>query len=288
MHENIRYYGRWALLGLVISIVGFILLIDTAFALVSLVFASVPIMYAFYKKNSHIKGLEENFRIFLDDLKDLLQGGVNIGDALMITSRNDYGPLTVYIQRLAAKVRLGIPFEKAITQTFARVNSPLIKKIILVINQTLRAGGNFMKVFVVAIDYVEKIERLKSQRRSRTTATIINSYLMFYVFVMIIIAIQIFFVPMLTQNGMGTIDMGIITSGGIIDEVDTEPEEPPEPVAYAEHFMSLIIVQGLFAGPMIGKISEDSFVNGLKHSIILLVTSLTVYLIVNEILLPAI
>jgi flagellar protein FlaJ len=287
MNPNVIYYGRWILLGAGISLVAFLLLQGTSFALVSFVLFFIPVMYAFYLKNSQIKGLEENFRIFLDDLKDLLQGGVNVSDALVITARNDYGPLSIYIKKLAAKVRLGIPFEKAMTATFAKTNSLLIKKIILVINQTLRAGGNFMKVFTVAIDYVEKIERLKNQRKSRTTSTMINSYLMFYVFVMIIIAIQVFFVPMLTEQM--SVDVSMVLTGGIGSAgqpISEDAEAKAQNIDYTWHFTNLIIVQAIFAGPMIGKISEDSFIAGLKHSIILLSTSLVVYLTVVSLLMP--
>ena len=214
-----------------------------------------------------------------------MQGGINVSDALVITARNDYGPLSIYIKKLAAKVRLGIPFEKAMIATFSKVNSVLIKKIIIVINQTLRAGGNFMKVFNVAIDYVEKIERLKNQRKSRTTSTMINSYLMFYVFVMIIVAIQVFFVPML--KGQMNVNVGSIISGGGIGSTGQPVEEKrPQSIDYTGHFTNLIIVQAVFAGPMIGKISEDSFVSGLKHSMILLSTSLVVYLTVVSLLMP--
>ena len=286
MNPNVVYYGKWTMLGIGISLAAFLLFQGTSFALVSFVLFFIPLMYAFYLKNSQIKGLEENFRIFLDDLKDLLQGGVNVSDALVITARNDYGPLSIYVKKLAAKVRLGIPFEKAMTATFAKTNSVLIKKIILVINQTLRAGGNFMKVFTVAIDYVEKIERLKNQRKSRTTSTMINSYLMFYVFVMIIIAIQIFFVPMLTEQMSA--DVGSVIGGGGIGSagqpITTETEA--QKIDYTWHFTNLIVVQAIFAGPMIGKISEDSFVAGLKHSVILLSTSLVVYSVVVSLLLP--
>jgi len=246
-----------------------------------------PLMYAFYLKNKVVKELEENFRVFLDDLKDLLQGGVTISDALVITSRNDYGPLSVYVKRLAAKVRIGIPFEKAMTVTFANTNSPLIKKIILVINQTLRAGGNFMRVFAVAIDYVDKVEKLKSQRKSRTTSAIINSYLMFYVFVLIIVLMHIFFLPMLTQQM--SINMGQLLEGGFDvtgQPIPSETQTSQPPIDYKWHFTNLIIIQAIFAGPMIGKISEDSFVAGLKHSAILLLTSLVLYFSAISIMAP--
>jgi len=284
---DVRYYGRWILLGTAIMLVSFVFLQGTSFMFIPFVLFITPLMYAFYLKNKVVKELEENFRVFLDDLKDLLQGGVTISDALVITSRNDYGPLSVYVKRLAAKVRIGIPFEKAMTVTFANTNSPLIKKIILVINQTLRAGGNFMRVFAVAIDYVDKVEKLKSQRKSRTTSAIINSYLMFYVFVLIIVLMHIFFLPMLTQQM--SINMGQLLEGGFDvtgQPIPSETQTSQPPIDYKWHFTNLIIIQAIFAGPMIGKISEDSFVAGLKHSAILLLTSLVLYFSAISIMAP--
>jgi len=283
MNEDLRYYGKWAALGIAGAVIAFIILQNTAFAMTSFIVPLVPLMYAYYLKNAQIKGLEENFRVFLDDLKDLLQAGVNISDALALTARNDYGSLSIYIKKLAAKVRLGIPFEKAMNQTFEKVNSPLIKKIVLVINQSLRAGGNFMQIFSVSTDYVEKVERLKNQRKARTTSAIVNSYVMFYVFVMIIVAIQIFFVPMLEQQP--PMDITAI-AGGITNLGEVVAEEQAPKVDYTKHFTNLIIVQALFAGPMIGKISENSFVAGLKHSVILLSTSLLTYITIISLLAP--
>ncbi|MEM4662748.1 MAG: type II secretion system F family protein [Candidatus Diapherotrites archaeon] len=286
MNPEVKYYFKWVLLGFALSVILYLVLQNTSFVLVAFVFLFVPPMYAFYARNRVLKNIEENFRIFLDDLKDLLQGGVNITDALIILSKNDYGALTLYVKRVAAKVRLGIPIEKAMTSTFGRLNSPTIKKTTVTINQTLRAGGNFMKVFSVAIDYVDKVEKLKSQRRSRTMSAIINSYLMFYVFVAIIILIYVFFLPLLKEQ-VG-FDVGQVLEGGIDITgqqitVDTSKAE----VDYREHFTRLIIIQAIFAGPMIGKIAEDSFVAGLRHSIILLVTSLFIYVTALSIFAPA-
>ncbi|MCX8189723.1 MAG: type II secretion system F family protein [Candidatus Diapherotrites archaeon] len=283
---DLKYYGKWFFISIVLFLAAYLVLQNTSFSLVPFTLLFIPPMYAFYTKTKIVKEIEENFRVFLDDLKDLLQGGVNISDALAITARNDYGALTIYVKRLAAKVRLGVPMEKAMLITFGRINSPLIKKTTVAINQTLRAGGNFMKVFSVAIDYVDKVEKLKSQRKSRTTSALINSYLMFYVFVIIIILIYVFFIPMLKEQ-VG-VNIGQVLEGGIdITGQPIESRSTAKEVDYQEHFTRLIIIQALFAGPMIGKIAEDSFVSGLKHSIILLITSLFIYITAISFLAPA-
>ncbi|MEM4598485.1 MAG: type II secretion system F family protein [Candidatus Diapherotrites archaeon] len=281
-----KYYGRWIFIGVIVFLASYFVLNNTSFSLVPFILLFIPPMYAFYIRTKVVKEIEENFRVFLDDLKDLLQGGVNISDALVITAKNDYGPLTIYVKRLAAKVRLGVPMEKAMLITFGRLNSPVIKKTTVAINQTLRAGGNFMKVFSVAIDYVDKVEKLKSQRKSRTTSALINSYLMFYVFVIIIILIYVFFIPILKEQ-VG-INVGQVLEGGI--DITGQPiasQPTAEDVDYQEHFTRLIIIQALFAGPMIGKIAEDSFIAGIKHSIILLTTSLFIYITAISLFAPA-
>ena len=281
MNEVTAYYARFVLAGLVAGIASFFFLQGSNLMIISVILFGGPIFIAYYLKNRAVKGMEYNFRVLLDDLRDLLQAGVNISDALQITSRNDYGPLSLHVKRLAAKVKLGIPFEKAMQGTFGDLRSSLIRKIITVINQTLRSGGNFMKVFTTSAKYVEKIERLKKQRRSRTMSTLFNAYVMFFVFVMIIIAIQIYFIPMIENQpaiDAGTLLSGDLTTGGI---KTAEEKEKPD---FSVHFLNLLIVQSIFAGPMIGKISENSLIAGMKHSLILLSSSVTIYLIATTLL----
>ena len=279
----IIYYGKFFLIGLAAGLVSFYFLAGTSSVILSALLFGGPLMLAYYLKNRAIKGMEDNFRVFLDDLRDLLQAGVNIADALNIIARNDYGPLTVYVSRLAAKVKLGIPFEKAMLATFGEIRSILIRKIITVINQTLRSGGNFMKVFTTSAQYVEKIERLKKQRNSRTMSTLFNAYIMFYVFVLIIIAMQVYFIPMIQDTPSIRADL---LSGNLSAISQASEIKKPE-INFSAHFLDLLIVQSLFAGPMIGKISENSLVAGLKHSLILLSTSVTVYIIATAVLVPA-
>jgi flagellar protein FlaJ len=284
-NEVLFYYLKFALLGVVASTVLFFLLAGTSLIIVPIIAFAGPLVLAYYLKNRAIKGLEDNFRVLLDDLRDLLQAGVNISDALQITARNDYGPLSVYVKRLAAKVKLGIPFEKAMQITFEEVRSQLIRKIITVINQTLRTGGNFMKVFTTSANYVEKIERLKNQRKSRTMSTLFNAYMMFYVFVMIIIAIQVYFVPLIANQP--AINAASLLSGDISSMQADAPANKPK-LDFSAHFLNLLIVQSIFAGPMIGKISENSLIAGLKHCLILLSTSVTAYLLATSMLAPGV
>jgi len=52
-------------------------------------------------------------------------------------------------------------------------------------------------------------------------------------------------------------------------------------VNFNKYFLYLILVQGVFAGPVIGKISEGNAIAGIKHSIVLISVSVPIYVIVS-------
>ncbi len=46
---------------------------------------------------------------------------------------------------------------------------------------------------------------------------------------------------------------------------------------YGEIFRNLVILQGLFAGLVIGKMSEGAILGGIKHSLFLVIIGIAVY-----------
>ena len=269
-------FAKHALAGLGLGVLSFIFLIGSQFGILSVIIAVTPVIWFFYKKSVIVKELEENYRIFLDDLKDLLQAGVNITEALEVEARSDYGALNIYVRRIAAQVKIGVPFEKAMNNTFGTIDSPTIRRIVLVISQTLRAGGNFMKVFTTSTAYVEKIERLQNERKARTFSVISNAYMMFIVFVLIVLGIQVFFAPLLENQP--SIDLEGMGATSSLDASGSPLTGDKPKVDFSAHFFNLLLVQAIFTGPIIGKISENSVIAGLRHSVILLAVSVSLYI----------
>ena len=108
------------------------------------------------------------------------------------------------------------------------------------------------------------------ERKSKTFTTVFSSYFMFFVFIGIVLIIQIVFLPMLSNTTMSmTLGGGATTSSSLKD------------INFNKYFLYLIIVQGIFAGPAIGKISEGNAIAGVKHSVILLAIAVPIYVIVS-------
>ena len=264
MNRRLEFLKNYAIRGALGSLIFAILLYNTQIFVFSIfpILLSVGVGSIIY--SSRIKSYEQNLFVFLEDLKDLLRGGMNIVTSMEIVCENDYGALNKQLERIAAQVKIGIPFDKALVDVFRDIDSPMFSKVAEVISESTKYGGNIVKIFSSVATYVKTINEMTDERKSKTFSTIFSSYFMFFVFIAIILIIQVVFIPMLT-----TTDITGASGGPTMADIN-----------FNAYFLYLIIVQGAFAGPIIGKISEGSAISGIKHSVILLAVSIPIYVIV--------
>lgn len=273
LSEKQRFFVDYVVYGLIGSIIFLVLLMNTNFLIFAIfpILASIGIAAKIY--TNRIKSYERNLYIFLDDLKDLLQGGMNIVTAVEVASRHDYGELNKPIKRVAAQIKIGVPFDIALNDVFGNIDSPVFKQVTQIISETTKVGGNIIKIFASISDYVKTLNDMVDERKSKTFQTVFSSYFMFFVFIAIILIIQIVFLPMLSSS--------TVSLSGDMSEGTSSMND----VNFNKYFLYLILIQGLFAGPTIGLISENNFIAGIKHSIILVGVSVPIYVIVSAIFL---
>jgi flagellar protein FlaJ len=273
LSEKQKFFVDYVIYGSVGSIVFFVLLMNTKFLVFSIfpLLAAVGIAARIY--TARIKSYERNLYVFLDDLKDLLQGGMNIVTAIEVASRHDYGHLNAPIKRIAAQIKIGVPFDVALTDVFGNIDSAVFAQITQIISETTKVGGNIIKIFASISDYVKTINDMVEERKSKTFSTVFSSYFMFFVFIAIILIIQIVFLPMLSGSTVSLTGEGATNASSM------------SYVNFNKYFLYLIVIQSLFAGPTIGLISENNFVAGIRHSIILVGVSVPIYVIVSAIFL---
>ncbi len=273
LSEKQKFFVDYIIYGLVGSIIFFVLLFNTKFLVFAIfpILASIGIAAQIY--TARIKSYERNLYIFLDDLKDLLQGGMNIVTAIEVASRHDYGHLNEPIKRIAAQIKIGVSFDVALNEVFGNIDSQVFKQVTQIISETTKVGGNIIKIFSSISDYVKTINDMVEERKSKTFSTVFSSYFMFFVFIAIILIIQIVFLPMLSNSTVS------------LTGESTSNAASMDNVNFNKYFLYLIVIQGLFAGPTIGLISENNFIAGIRHSIILVGVAVPLYVIVSAIFL---
>jgi len=260
-------------------IVGMIILFDFLFLRdVSTLFSSVliiavimfiaPIALIRYYEISKIKALENFFPQFMRDLVESVRSGMTLPQAIDSVSENEYGNLSYYVKKLNAQLNWGIPFEKALMNFAKGTRSKLIGRIASTIIESHRFGGNITTVFEAISSTSIEIERLREERRLYINSQLITGYVIFFVFLVVIIGLQKFLVPTLTEVA--------------VEEITTVPETEQEMVGeYAGIFRNLIILQGLFAGLVIGKMAEGVIAGGIKHSLFLVIIGMIIHTIAN-------
>ncbi|MEM0473570.1 MAG: type II secretion system F family protein, partial [Candidatus Aenigmatarchaeota archaeon] len=190
-----------------------------------------------YYQASKIRKLEDNFPQFMSDIVEAVRSGMTLPQAIDSISKNDYGELTPYVRKLNAQLEWDIPFSKAFLSFTRSTKSKLIARIGSTIIESHEYGGNLTDVFESISKTTLEIERLREERKLYLNSQIVSGYVIFFVFLAVIIGLQKFLVPSLTQMSM--------------KDIGTEQKiQDPEKIKmeYKAMFRNLIIIQGLFAG----------------------------------------
>jgi len=213
--------------------------------------------------------VEEMFPVFLRDFIESIRGGMTIEQSMKALKRNDYRELNPYVKRMAAQLDWGIPVETVLSNFAKSTKSNLIGRIISSVIESHRFGGNLTDTFEALNNASVEVERLKAERSMYLYSQVMTGYIIFFVFLGVIIAMGRFLIPSLTNVSIEGV-MG--TAGG----TQTDLSE-----GYKTLFRNLILIQGLFAGLSVGKMSEGALIGGAKHSLVMIVIGIIVYILVG-------
>ena len=212
-----------------------------------------------YLKFLKIVELEDRFPDFLRDVVEGLKAGMSLPQSVKSTRKIDYGKLTPYIQKIAAQLDWGISFEKALHDFGVKSTSKTLKRAINAIIQTYKSGGKISDVLESIGENLKEIRRLKKERQSELYGEVLTGYIVYITFIIVLIGLMKYLVPALNYSGdLFAIQSGQTTAKTLI-------------YSYRILFRNLIIIQAVFSGLVIGKLSEGKLAAGIKHAVILLI-----------------
>jgi len=230
-------------------------LISTIITFLSAFILIFPLVLYYYKEYTRLKHIEEYFPIFLRDFVEAVRGGLTVPLAFKAVSKNDYKELTPYIKKIAARLEWGVPIDDALLSFGKEVRSKMISRIVASVVEAHKFGGNIADTFQSLSNVAIEIDRLRKERISYLQAQIITGYIIFFVFLGVIIGIERFLLPSLSQAS----NVALSTTGS-----QTQPTDLAS--FFKNLFRDLIIIQGVLSGLAVGKLGEGSLLAGLKHS----------------------
>ncbi|MGC9058981.1 MAG: type II secretion system F family protein [Candidatus Aenigmatarchaeota archaeon] len=230
-------------------------LVSSLLTFLSIFILAFPLLLYYYKEYVRLKNIEEYFPIFLRDFVEAVRGGLTVPMAFKSVSRNDYKELTPYIKKISARLEWGLPIDEVLLSFGKEVKSKLISRIVASVVEAHKFGGNIADTFQSLSNVSIEVDRLRKERLAYLQGQIATGYIIFFVFLGVIIGIERFLLPGLSQasaTSLSTLSQQNPLDLGIF---------------FKNIFRDLIIIQGIFSGLAIGKMGEGSLVAGIKHSL---------------------
>jgi len=259
--KNMHIIG--VILGVLVMGISFFFYGNPAFLFVfgvGILVAAFPFVFTTIQETTTATEKEEMFLEFARNLVESVKTGTPISKSILNVSKRNYGVLSPHIEKIANQIKLGIPLNIAI-QTFAKdVNNKTISRALTLIGQAERAGGEIGVILESVAKAVSSSEKLKKERKATIQTLVVQGYIIFFVFIIIILVMQFRIIPMIA--GMGNVGGALGFAGEAIDATEI-----------SNAFLYLLLIQGFFTGLTIGKLSENNIKAGFKHSFSLMFMS---------------
>lgn len=231
----------------------------------------------FFHENKVQKEIEIKFLEFIRALVETVKSGVSIPKAIREVSKEDYGYLTPHVKKLANQLEWGFPLHAALANFADDTNNHVIAKSISIVIEAEKSGGNMGEVLEAVASSVFSIKKIREERKASVYSQMIQGYIIYFVFIAIMLVMQLYLMPKLTNLGS---DVSAGLGGGILPGSIGGGGAKMSGEYMDQIFVYLVIIQGFFAGLLIGKFSEGEIKYGIKHALILVIVG---YLIISTV-----
>ena len=211
-----------------------------------------------------VRDVDEKFPDFLRDLAESARAGMTLPRAMVSTAQGNYGALSVDIKKMAAQVEWGVDFADALQRYAKTSKSPLIKRIVSLIIEARRSGGNVVDVLTAASEDAREIKQIIAGRTSQMASYGIVIYITFFVFLTVVLILQTKFIPAF-KDAVDAAGGGAQVGGLKFKQFD--PED------FNTLFFHAALVQGIGGGLVGGVLSKGNPVGGLKGIVIMVVVA---------------
>jgi flagellar protein FlaJ len=231
-----------------------------------------PFVFSLIAESKIAGEKEEMFLEFSRNLVESVKTGTPISKSITNMQGKAYGFLSPHVDKLANQISLGIPLNVALRVFSKDIDNKNISRSLTLIGQAERAGGDIGEILESVIKAVSTADKLRKERKSTISTLVAQGYIIFFVFMIIVLIMQFYIVPMISgiadAGALGV--AGISTAGGSLEGAEI-----------SNAFLYLILFQGFFTGLTIGKLSEGHIKAGIKHSFALVLLAFIVSSIAN-------
>lgn len=202
-----------------------------------------------------LKKKEELYTEFLFKLSEMMRGGLDPIKSVKELAKSDMGVLTPHIRIASNEMLYGKSFEEAMRSMSASIGSELVRRYTELVIQASYSGGSVADLILKSSEDMRNIINLEREKEGALSQFTLIFYFAQGIIVFIAYTLNSSLLPFLTDGSTGS-----LFGENAIQSID-----------FPTGFFHLIMINALFGGLVIGKISEGDVRYGLKHVVILMV-----------------
>jgi flagellar protein FlaJ len=238
--------------------------LDGPFIEASIVVLGV-ISLVYEARKRRYRSLEDATPDFLDRMASVNEAGLTAIESIHKIARTDLGYLGEELQRASRDISWGADASTALRRMANRSHAPSLRQSVTLITNAMTVSGDISPVLRIAANEAQSARQLRRERRQEMVIYLLVIYLSFFVFLGIIAALTVSFIPAIEEAGRspvlnnGAVSVGIFAG---LRDVQTD--------GYRLLFFHVSVVQAACSGLIAGQLGEGSVYDGLKHATILL------------------
>jgi flagellar protein FlaJ len=241
----------------------------------------VLITYAIVREvyKRRINRIEAATPELLERLASLNEAGMSVVEGLDRIRGSDLGVLTPEVDRIWRDIQYGANVDDALIRFGRRIRTTAITRVVTLLSNAMRASGDMGPVLRIASEQARSEVDLRRQRRQQMFTYLVVIYISFFVFLVIILAVNEVLVPSLPDTAPTPQSDEISRIGASPDAFSRFGDVNKG--AYTLVFFHASLVQALAAGFVGGQLGEGTLRDGAKHAAIMLTIAYVVFLLLS-------
>jgi len=186
-----------------------------------------------------------------------MRAGIDPIKSVIELSKTDMGSITPFIKTAASMMLLGRSFEEGMKNMSASMHSEMISKYIDLVVQASYMGGSVHDLILKASEDMRTMIMIEKEMLGNLQQYTVIFYLAQAIIIFIAYILSAQLIPFIQGPGST-----MIFGAGDLQKID-----------FTRSFFHLIMINAAIGGIIIGKISEGSLKDGIKHTVILVSAS---------------
>ena len=216
----------------------------------------IPVSLAYEGRNWFVNNVEKHTPEFLRQLVDMKDIGVTLQNAIALISNSKLGVLSQELVMTSEEIKRGETTVKALVRMEERIGLVSVKRAISLLVKASEVTDSIKDVLIIAINDFEHYLKLKKDRFNISITYVMIIYLAVGIYFYTAYSLNVSFVASFTN-----FNISFDTAGNLTD------------------MFQIGIVLALFSGLMAGQLSANSILSGFKHSILLVLGAVILFMI---------